>query len=276
MPEITFSGSFPHDLLDLNDWRWQGPVTADDALGTEGDGEAVSVPSDEGDTDTIEKYDDDPWFVLVEDDGPEPYVRLRSPAKGATTSQGTGKTTRSELRETHFPERDQLARWDATDDEVHNLKVRLAVTKVMEKAGKRSRVVVAQVHKKDAADGIIVYVDGAGGKLRWKQDSAVQPELLGDYTLGRYVNIGLSVHHGVCTIYVDDVAKATGKVTGSAATASYFKTGCYNQDNHEDDGYPADAVNEVRVAAVRVQHGAAWASGGYAPIGPGVGATHGH
>ena len=31
-----FSGSFPHDLLDLNDWRWQGPVKDNGALGEGG------------------------------------------------------------------------------------------------------------------------------------------------------------------------------------------------------------------------------------------------
>ena len=42
---VGFSGSFPHDLLDLNDWRWQGPVKENGALGDEGDRKAVSVPS---------------------------------------------------------------------------------------------------------------------------------------------------------------------------------------------------------------------------------------
>ena len=65
-----FSGSFPHDLLDLNDWRWQGPVKDDGSLGKEGDGKAVSVPGDVADTEEMEKYVDDPWFTLVsEGDG---------------------------------------------------------------------------------------------------------------------------------------------------------------------------------------------------------------
>jgi poly(beta-D-mannuronate) lyase len=99
----------------------------------------------------------------------------------------------------------------------------------------------------------------------------VQSGSLGDYTLGEYVNIGLSVRHGICTIYVNDAARAEGKLTGSSAKTCYFKTGCYNQDNNSDDGYPTESFNEVRVAAVRVQHGVEWASGGYQPIGPGVG-----
>ena len=72
-------------------------------------------------------------------------MRLRSPAKGSTTS--TSETTRSELREMHHPDAEKASSWDATGPEVHNLKVRLAITKVMEKNGKRSRVAVAQVHK---------------------------------------------------------------------------------------------------------------------------------
>ena len=262
-----FSGSFPHDLLDLNHWRWQGPVKENGALGDEGDRKAVSVPSDEADTSKIEQYRDDPWFVLVTDGDASPYVRLRSPAKGSTTSGSS--TTRSELREMHHPDGDRKSAWDAGGSTVHNLKVRLAVTKVMEKNGKRSRVAVAQVHK-TTEDGILVYLDGESGKLRWKQDSEVQSGSLGDYTLGQYVSIGLSVRDGRCTIYVDDVAKAEGKLTGSSAKTSYLKTGCYNQDNSRADGYPDDAFNEVRLAAVKVQHGVAWASGGYDPIGPGV------
>jgi poly(beta-D-mannuronate) lyase len=269
-----FSGSFPHDLLDLNDWRWQGPVKENGALGDEGDRKAVSVPSDEADISRIEQYRDDPWFVLVTDGDAGPYVRLRSPAKGSTTSSGSSATTRSELREMHHPDGDRKSAWDAGGSTVHNLKVRLAVTKVMEKNGKRSRVAVAQVHK-TTEDGILVYLDGESGKLRWKQDSEVQSSPLGDYTLGQYVNIGLSVRDGRCTIYVDDVEKAEGKLTGSSAKTSYFKTGCYNQDNSRADGYPDDAFNEVRIAAVRVQHGAPWAPGGYEPVGPGVGATEG-
>jgi hypothetical protein len=262
----SFTGSFPHDLLDLNDWRWQGPVKVDGALGKEGDGKAVNVPGDEADTSKIERYHDDPWFVLVAD-GATPYVRLRAPAKGATTRSSS--TTRSELREMHYRDRNRAAKWDATEPEVHNLKVRLAVTKVMEKDGKPSRVAVVQVHK-TTEDGILVYLDGKTGKLRWKQDSEVQDGSLGSYRLGDWVNIGLLVRHGKCAIYVDDVEKAEGKLTGGAAQTCYFKAGCYNQDNSRDDDYPAGAVNEVRIAAVRVQHGVDWAPGGYDPIGPGV------
>jgi hypothetical protein len=265
----SFSGDFPHDLLGLHDWRWQGPVRDDGTRGKEGDGRAINVPSAEADTATIETYRNDPWFVLVTD-GATPYVRLRSPAKGSTTSTRSSATTRSELREMHHPDPVRKSAWDAGGSTVHNLKVRLAVTKVMEKNGERSRVAVAQVHK-TTEDGILVYLDGATGRLRWKQDSRVQPGSLGAYALGEYVNLGLSVRDGVCTIYIDDVAKAEGELTGSSAKTSYFKTGCYNQDNSRDDGYPDDAVNEVRIAAIGVQHGVSWAPGGYDPIEPGVG-----
>ena len=263
-----FSGSFPHDLLDLNDWRWQGPVKDDGSLGKEGDGKAVSVPSDEADTSKIEHYRDDPWFVLVTDGDAGPYVRLRSPAKGSTTS--TSETTRSELREMHHPHAEKESSWDATGSKVHNLKVRLAITKVMERNGKRSRVAVAQVHKTKKF-GIIVFFDGESGELKWKQESPSEKGSLGSYRLGDYVNIGLSVRDGKCKIYVDDVEKAEGKLVGDLAKTCYFKTGCYNQDNNRDDGYPKTAFNEVHVAAVKVQHGVAWAPGGYEPIGPGVG-----
>lgn len=47
---VSFSGDCPHDLLDLNDWRWQGPVKENGTLGTAGDGDAISFPSDEADT----------------------------------------------------------------------------------------------------------------------------------------------------------------------------------------------------------------------------------
>jgi len=267
---VAFSGAFPHDLLDLNDWRWQGPVKDDGSLGKEGDGKAVSVPDDVADTEEMEKYVDDPWFTLVSEGEGAPYVRLRSPAKGATTRSSS--TTRSELREMHHPDGQRESAWDAAGSEVHNLKVRLAVTKVMEKNGKRSRVAIAQVHK-TSEDGILVYLDGQSRQLRWKQDSEVQDGSLGAYTLGEYVNIGLSVRSGKCTIYVNDVAKAEGRLTGSSAKTCYFKTGCYNQDNNRDDGYPAQSFNEVHLAAVTAQHGVAWASGGYDPIGPGVGST---
>ena len=262
-----FSGSFPHDLLDLNDWRWQGPVKDDGSLGKEGDGKAVSVPSDEADTSKIEHYRDDPWFVLVTDGDAGPYVRLRSPAKGSTTSGSS--TTRSELREMHHPEADKASSWDANESEVHNLKVRLAVTAVMEKDGKASRVAVAQVHKTDKF-GIIVFLDGERGELRWKQQSPADGGSLGSYRLGDYVNIGLSVRDGKCKIYVNDVEKAEGKLVGDAAKTCYFKTGCYNQDNNSDDGYPKNSFNEVHIAAVRAKHNEPWAPGGYDPIGPGV------
>ena len=205
------------------------------------------------DTEEMEKYVDDPWFTLVSEGAGAPYVRLRSPAKGATTRSSS--TTRSELREMHHPDGQRESAWDAAGSEVHNLKVRLAVTKVMEKNGKRSRVAVAQVHK-TSEDGILVYLDGQSRQLRWKQDSEVQDGSLGDYPLGEYVNIGLSVRGGKCTIYVNDVAKAQGRLTAPSGKC-YFKTGCYNQDNSRADGYPDDAFNEVHIAAVKVQHGAA-------------------
>src|SRR5690349_7078311 len=104
MAETAFSGAFPHDLLDLRDWRWQGPVTRDGELGAEGDGQAVSVPRAEADTTEITTFRDDPWFILV--DGPMPYVRLRAPAKGSTTATTPSSTVRSELREMHFPQRE--------------------------------------------------------------------------------------------------------------------------------------------------------------------------
>jgi poly(beta-D-mannuronate) lyase len=263
-----FSGSFPHDLLDLNHWRWQGPVKENGELGSEGDGEAISVPSNEADTSKMETYRDDPWFVLETDGDGAPYVRLRSPAKGSTTSGS--ETTRSELREMHHPKADEKSSWDATGSEVHNLKVRLAVTAVMEKDGKASRVAVAQVHK-TSKFGIIVFLDGESGQLKWKQESPAQSGSLGEYTLGKYVNIGLSVRDGKCKIYVDDVEKAEGKLVGDAAKTCYFKTGCYNQDNNSDDGYPRNSFNEVHIAAVKVRHDEPWTSGGYEPIGPGVG-----
>jgi Alginate lyase len=131
MPESDFSGSFPHDLLDLRDWRWQGPVKASGGLGTEGDGKAISVPDDESDTTKITIFRNDPWFMLVDDDT-TPYVRLGAPARGATTGTSSSSTTRSELREMHFPERARKSSWDATEDAVHNLKVRLAVATVMQ------------------------------------------------------------------------------------------------------------------------------------------------
>jgi hypothetical protein len=170
----------------------------------------------------------------------------------------------------HHPEVDEASSWDATESEVHNLKVRLAVTAVMKKDGKASRVAVAQVHK-TSKFGIIVFLDGEAGELRWKQQSPADGGSLGRYRLADYVDIGLSVRDGKCKIYVNDVEKAEGKLVGDEAKTCYFKTGCYNQDNNKDDGYPKDSFNEVHIAAVKVQHGVAWASGGYDPIGPGVG-----
>jgi hypothetical protein len=131
-------------------------------------------------------------------------------------------------------------------------------------------VAVAQVHK-TSKFGIIVFLDGESGELKWKQENPSDGGSLGSYRLGDYVDIGLSVRDGKCKIFVDDVEKAEGKLIGDPARTCYFKTGCYNQDNKKDDGYPAGSFNEVRIAAVRVQHGTAWASGGYEPIGPGVG-----
>ena len=86
-PETLPKCQSPSDQgsLDLDDWRWQGPVKDDGSLGKEGDGKAISVPDDEADTEEMEKYVDDPWFTLVSEGAGAPYVRLRSPAKGATT-----------------------------------------------------------------------------------------------------------------------------------------------------------------------------------------------
>ena len=91
-----FSGSFPHDLLDLNDWRWQGPVKENGALGTEGDGRAISLPGDEADTEKIEKYRDDPWFVLVSEGEGAQYVRLRATARaGSCAGSRTARCSRT-------------------------------------------------------------------------------------------------------------------------------------------------------------------------------------
>ena len=206
-----FSGSFPHDLLDLNDWRWQGPVKDDGSLGKEGDRKAVSVPDDVADTEEIEKYVDDPWFtlVLVTRAPAAPYVRLRSPAKGATTSRSSSRPPVPSCARCTTPTDSASPHGTRPAPTVHNLKVRLAVTKVMEKNGKRSRVAVAQVHK-TSEDGILVYLDGQSRQLRWKQDSEVQDGSLGAYTLGEYVNIGLSVRGGECTIYVERRGEGRG------------------------------------------------------------------
>ena len=250
-----------------------GAGQGDGALGDEGDRKAVSVPSDEADTSKIEQYVDDPGSCSSPTATSAPYVRLRSPAKGSTTSSGSSATTRSELREMHHPDGDRKSAWDAAGSTVHNLKVRLAVTKVMEKNGKRSRVAVAQVHK-TTEDGILVYLDGESGKLRWKQDSEVQDGSLGDYTLGQYVNIGLSVRDGKCTIYVDDVAKAEGRLTGRRRSPT-SRPAATTRTTTAPTATRTTSFNEVHIAAVTVQHGVPWASGGYEPIGPGVGATQG-
>ena len=270
-----FSGSFPHDLLDLNDWRWQGPVKENGSLGKEGDGKAVSVPDDVADTEKMEKYVDDPWFMLVSEGDGAPYVRLRSPAKGATTStSGSSATTRSELREMHHPDVSASPTWDAAGSQVHNLKVRLAVTKVMEKNGKPSRVAIAQVHK-TSEDGILVYLDGESGKLRWKQDSEVQDGSLGAYTLGEYVNIGLSVRGGKCTIYVNDVAKAEGRLTGVGGEDATSRPAATTRTTTATTATRDERSTRCTSPRSRVQHGVPWAPGGYDPVGPGVRPTEG-
>ena len=262
-----FSGSFPHDLLDLNDWRWQGPVKDDGSLGKEGDGKAVSVPDDVADTEEMEKYVDDPWFTLVSEGDGAPYVRLRSPAKGATTRSSS--TTRSELREMHHPDGQRESAWDAAGSEVHNLKVRLAVTKVMEKNGKRSRVAVAQVHK-TSEDGILVYLDGQSRQLRWKQDSEVQDGSLGAYTLGEYVNIGLSVRGGKCTIYVNDVAKAEGRLTAPAAKTATSRPAATTRTTTATTATPRSRSTRCTSPRSRCSTACRGRPVATSPIGPGV------
>ena len=265
-----FSGSFPHDLLDLNDWRWQGPVKETVRSGRRVTARRSASRATRPTRTRWRSTVDDPWFVLVTDGDGAPYVRLRSPAKGSTTSAARRPPVPSSARCT-IPTDSASPAWDAAGSEVHNLKVRLAVTKVMEKNGKRSRVAVAQVHK-TSEDGILVYLDGESRQLRWKQDSEVQDGSLGDYTLGEYVNIGLSVRDGVCTIYVERRGEGRGqahRVAGEARATS--RPAATTRTTTATTATRAQSFNEVHVAAVKVQHGVPWASGGYEPIGPGVG-----
>ena len=81
----------------------------------------------------------------------------------------------------------------------------------------------------------------------------MQPDPLGAYTLGEYVNIGLSVHDSVCTIYVDDVAEAEGKLTGPAAKTSYFKAGVYTQANNRQEHAEKDGYGEAYFRSIELE-----------------------
>jgi len=61
------------------------------------------------------------------------------------------------------------------------------------------------------------------------------------------------VHDGVCTIYVDDVAEAEGKLTGPAAKTSYFKAGVYTQANNRQEHAEKDGYGEAYFRSIELE-----------------------
>lgn len=278
-PVSQLVGSYPHQLLDLNDWQWQSPLSQTSggtAYGTLGDGDMFTLPDSDTDTTEIETYkqDMDSLFQLDQESGVW-LVRFRSPMEGSTSSASVLET-RSEMREMHYPVSTQKASWSAATSTVHNLKIRTKVNHVATGTNgtSKARVVLAQMHC-TTVFGVFVYYEGSSDTLRYKFNKTTDETgvVSSTYNLGDWVNIGLSCSNSEVRIYVNDTLTNAIDLTAAGSqtvnTTCYFKWGCYNQEN-VSDGYSATEYNEIYVAAAKVQHDVAWASGGYEPIGPGV------
>ncbi len=242
-------------------------------MGTNSDGDSFEKPDTDSDTTAIETYEFDPYFKLTL--GSPNYVQFRSPMLGSTTSAGTTET-RSEMREMHYPTATLKASWDATTATVHNLKARVKVNHVATGTNgtSKARIVLCQMHC-TTVFGVLVYYDGPSDTIKYKfnKTSDEVGTVSASYNIGDWVNIGLSVSNTQLNIYVNDVLTNTIALNAVGSqtvnTTCYFKFGSYNQEQ-PSDGYNNAEYNEVFVAAAKMEHGVAWASGGYDPIGSGI------
>lgn len=202
--QISSSGKFPSEVLDLTDWKITLPIGSSESP-TE-----VKQP-------VLTNYELDPWFVVMPDGN---GVRFRAPVNSVTT---TGSNyPRSELREM-TQDGKVKASWSSTSG-THTMFLDEAITAVPKT---KKHVVAGQIH--DAEDDIIVirleypnlYVNVDG-------DNVVTLDK--NYTLGKRFTMKFVAHDGKTDVYYNDSSKPVYTLSKDYS-GGYFKAGAYTQSN---------------------------------------------
>lgn len=213
---------YPGDVLDLANWYLTLPT------GTPEDPDTIHQPELSTYSGTNFRLDDARTGVV-----------FTANAGGATT-EGS-KYPRSELREMDGAEE---AAWSNRSG-THTLTVRQAVTAL---PPVKPEVVVAQIHDADD-DVLLVRCDGGRLVVQW-DDGDSEAVLDPAYRLGTMYDLQIVAAAGRVEVFYGGARKAEIPKSGSGW---YFKAGSYVQSNL-DKGDAADAVGEVIVEQLRVEH----------------------
>lgn len=195
----------PPQSLDWSRWKLTLPIDSD-------------LP---GRPDEIEKPQlttfHDPKHFIRSADGASVIFRAYCdgmPTKGSTYP-------RCELREVQ-PDSRKDAAWSTSDDQVHELAMRVAITRL---PAKKPHAVCAQIHD---AKSDVVMVRLEGTKLFVERKPEADVMLDRSYALGTPLDLKIEAGQGRIRLWHDGVAKMDWEV---AKEKCYFKAGCYVQSN---------------------------------------------
>lgn len=233
---------YPAQRLDLSsNWKIQLPIDSDGGyIGT-----SIEVKQPE-----LATYHHPDWFKTANDG-----VIMRAPVEGAHTSGS--QYARTEFRE--MTGSTTNAAWSITDGKAHTLQWTLTIDALPISL---PRVVVGQCFNTTNGDMLLIVADGfrpASGTVAAtgvsKTPFAIVPKfngsfvagspLLADYVMGEVISIKMVAENNEIKVYCDRGSSATtlrytvSNVTAtypSADTDCYFKAGCYNQSNTNNDG----------------------------------------
>jgi len=209
----------PAEILDLSRWLLTLPIDSQ----RPGNPDEIKQPE-------LGTFSDPNHFCANEKgDG----VIFRAECGGRTTKGSS--YPRSELREMAGQD-DRRAAWN-TDGELHQLSMRLAVTRT---PAKKQHVVCAQIH--DADDDLLM-IRLEGTKLFIERNSIGDVMLDRKYELGRPFDLRIQAGRGVIRVWHNEELKLEWPVSRAGC---YFKAGCYTQSNTKK-GDASDSYGEVTI-----------------------------
>lgn len=191
--------------IDLTCWKLTLPIDTD-------------LPSrpDEIEQPRLASFLDPLYFYLSAD---RTGMVFRAPCDGVSTKGST--YPRCELREMTADGRTEAA-WSTTDDNLHILTMRPAITRL---PTKKPHVVCAQIH--DAkSDCLMVRLEGTKLFVERKPDGDVMLDR--NYSLGKPIDVRIEAGKGRIRLWYEAALKLDWEVERQKC---YFKAGCYVQSN---------------------------------------------
>lgn len=223
------------------------------------------LPSGGGDGEILTKKNDelrngfslDPYFMTADGGTRVHFQAFMTGGRRQTDGQGHGsKFRRSELRELKAD--GSTNAWDASAGR-HVLSGRTAVLHL---PPKKRVVCVAQIHG-TVSDTLELRVEGPDGQatdgFSWRVDlsdgnqheNPAQFTVKDGYRLGDEVAWEIRAENGTVTVTIDGQEKLRKPLS---INGQYFKTGCYAQSNHEDQGNPPLEFAACTLRDLRLSH----------------------